>query len=415
MRTHELSEANTSDPGWPQDRFHEVIAALLPLLLGGELLLWVVLVPVGLRGDADFAMFYTAGHMVRVGQSRQLYNYDVETRFQNQLVSKTPAPYTHLPYEALLFAPISLLPYRAAYWSFLLANLSLAIFGLLLMPTTGLGWSSAVILASFFPVSAAVADGQDSIMLLTIACGAWLLFSKKQESLAGGLLALGLFRFQIVLPIVGLMFLWKRWRFLAGFVPCAASVVAFSGWLAGFDQLRVYGSHVLSLGAISGQETGYSLSASQSQRMVSLRALFTNILPSGQLAQIITLLASIALLVWVASRGRTLGRKHQFALAIAFSVLVSYHLFVYDLAILLMPMVAALELTRDTQSRAAQAAILIPLLTVPVGILWRPFLLALPLLAFLFAITCAFRMHSEQAGEELVKGGNYAALDGVPS
>ena len=149
--------------------------------------------------------------------------------------------------------------------------------------------------------------------------------------------------------------------------------------------------------------------------MVSLRALFTNILPSGQLAQIITLLASIALLVWVASRGRTLGRKHQFALAIAFSVLVSYHLFVYDLAILLIPMVAALELTRDTQSRAAQAAILIPLLTVPVGILWRPFLLALPLLAFLFAITCAFRMHSEQAGEELVEGGNYAALDGVPS
>ena len=252
-------------------------------------------------------------------------------------------------------------------------------------------------------------------MLLTIACGAWLLFSKKQASLAGGLLALGLFRFQIVLPIVGLMFLWKRWRFLAGFVPCAALVLVFSGWLAGFDQLRVYGSHILSLGAVSGQETGYSLSASQSQRMVSLRALFTNILPSGQLAQIITLLASIALLVWVASRGRTLGRKHQFALTIAFSVLVSYHLFVYDLAILLIPMVAALELTGHTQSRAAQAAILIALLAAPVGILWRPFLLALPLLAFLFVITDAFRTHSEQVGEELVEERSYAALDGVPS
>ena len=132
MRTHELSEANTSDPGRPQNRFHEVIAALLPLLLGGELLLWIVLVPVGLRGQVDFAMFYTAGYMVRIGQSGQLYNYDVETRYQNQLVSKTPAPYTHLPYEALLFAPISLLPYRVAYWLFLLVNLSLAIFGLLL-------------------------------------------------------------------------------------------------------------------------------------------------------------------------------------------------------------------------------------------------------------------------------------------
>lgn len=414
MRTRKLPDAN-SGAGWPPSRFHEVIAALLPLLLGGELLLWIVLLPVGLRGDADFAMFYTAGYMVRVGQSGQLYNYDVETRFQNQLVSKTPAPYTHLPYEALLFAPVSLLPYRVAYWSFLLVNLSFAILALLLMQPTRLGWSSAVILASFFPVSAAIADGQDSIILLTIACAAWLLFSKKLESIAGGLLALGLFRFQIVLPIVGLMFLWKRWRFLAGFVPCAALVLAFSGWWAGFDQLRVYGSHVLSLSAVAGQETGYSLSASQSQRMVSLRALFTSILPSGHLAQIITFLASIALMLWVASRGRRLGRNHQFALAVAFSVLVSYHLFVYDLTILLIPMVAALELTRDTQSRAAQAAILILLLAVPVGILWRPFLLALPLLAFLFAITCSFRMHSEQAGEELVEEGSYVALDGVPS
>ncbi len=413
MRTQALPYAN-SDVG-RHPRFHEVIAALLPLLLGGELLLWIVMVPVGLRGQADFAMFYTAGYMVRIGQSGQLYNYDVETRYQNQLVSKTPAPYTHLPYEALLFAPISFLSYRVAYWLFLLVNVGFAIFAVLLISPAGSGWPSAVILASFFPVSAAIADGQDSIMLLTIACAAWLLFSKKQESLAGGLLALGLFRFQIVLPIVGLMFLWKRWRFLAGFAPCAALVLVFSGWLAGFDQLGVYGSHVLSLGAVSGQETGYSLSASQSQRMVSLRALFTNILPSGHLAQIITLFASIALLLWVASRGRTLGRKHQFALAIAFSVLVSYHLFVYDLAILLIPMVAALELTRDTQSRAAQAAILIPLLTVPAGILWRPFLLSLPLLAFLFAMTYAFRMHAERAGEELVERGSYAALDGVPS
>jgi hypothetical protein len=308
-----------------------------------------------------------------------------------------------------------LLPYRVAYWSFLLVNLSLAILALLLMPPTGLKWTSAVILASFFPVSAAIADGQDSIILLTIACAAWLLFSKKQESLAGGLLALGLFRFQIVLPIVGLMFLWKRWRFLAGFVPCAALVLAFSGWLAGFDQLRIYGSHILSLSAVAGQETGYSLSASQSQRMVSLRALFTNILPSGHLAQIITLLASIALLLWVAGRGRTRCRKQQFALAVVFGVLVSYHLFVYDLTILLIPMVAALELTGDGRSRSAQAAILIPLLAVPMGILWRPFLLALPLLAFLFAITCAFRMHAEQAGEELVEYGNYDTLDGIPS
>jgi hypothetical protein len=390
-------------PASPQtaNRSDQVIVALLPLLLGGELLLWIVLLPVGMHGDADFAMFYTAGSMVRAGYAHQIYNYDAETRFQNELVSKTPAPYTHLPYEALVFAPLSVLPYRAAYCTFLLLNLGLAISALFLMPRADVHRLSVLTLASFFPVSAAIADGQDSIFLLIIACAAWFLFSRKQEWFAGNLLALGLFRFQIVLPIAGLMFLWKRWRFVAGFVMSAAALLVLSGWLVGFDQLAVYGSHLLSLSTVTRQETGYSISQSQARRMVSLRALFANILPSAHIA--ITLLASIALLLWVAHRGRLLGRKYQFALAVAFSVLVSYHLFVYDLTILLIPMIAALELAGNGESRTAQAAVLIPLLATPVGILWRPFLLALPLLAFLYMIARAFHGHAGKSREELAK------------
>ena len=382
------------------NRSDQVIVALLPLLLGGELLLWIVLLPVGMRGDADFAMFYTAGSMVRAGYA---HHYDAETRFQSELVSKTPAPYTHLPYEALLFAPLSVLPYRVAYCTFLLLNLGLAISALFLMPRADVHWLSALTVASFFPVSAAIADGQDSIFLLIIACAAWFLFSRKQEWFAGNLLALGLFRFQIVLPIAGLMFLWKRWRFVAGFVMSTAALLVLSGWLAGFDQLAVYGSHLLSLSTVTRQETGYSISQSQARRMVSLRALFVNILPSAHIAQAITLLASIALLIWVAHRGRLLGRKYQFALEVAFSVLVSYHLFVYDLTILLIPMIAALELAGNGKSRTAHAAVLIPLLATPVGILWRPFLLALPLLAFLYMIARAFHGLLAKGREEFAK------------
>src|SRR2546425_894435 len=84
---------------------------------------------------------------------------------------------------------------------------------------------------------------------------------------------------------------------------------------------------------------------------------------------------AIALLLWVAKRGRAFGRNHQYALTVAFSVLVSYHLFVYDLTILLIPMMAALGLADQGESRAAKTAVLIPLLAVPVGLLWRPFLM----------------------------------------
>lgn len=137
--------------------------------------------------------------------------------------------------------------------------------------------------------------------------------------------------------------------------------------------------------------------------MVNLRAFFANLLPGTHAPEVVTLIASLALLLWAAKRGRAIGRKYQFALAVAFSVLVSYHLFVYDLTILLIPMMAALGLAEQRQSRAAKTAVLIPLLAVPFGLLWRPFLMALPLLAFLFAIIRTFDAQTDSGRGELVK------------
>lgn len=390
-------------------QFHEVIFGLLPLLLGGQLLLWVVLLPIGLRGNADFGMFYTAGSMVRGGHSHELYDYDVETRFQNALVSKTPAPYTHLPYEALLFDPISKLPYRSAYLMFVVLNLALVVFtGWLMRVPVEHRWLSAAIFVSYFPISAAIADGQDSIILLLITGVAWRLFTRRQEGLAGALLALGLFRFQLVLPIAGLLFLWRRWRFVAGFVLSAVAVLSVSTWLAGIDQMRIYGLHLVSLSSIAAQESGYSLSHSQSYRMVNLRAFFANILPGSQANAVVTLIASFALLLFVAGRGRAITLSHKFAIAVAFSALVSYHLFVYDLAILLIPMMAALGLAKTRNSMVAKTAVLIPLLAVPVFLLWRPFMLALPLLAFLLAIDRAFVASVEGEHDQNVDEGGSA-------
>ena len=388
----------------PAPCFHEMILALLPLLLGGELLLWAALVPVGLRGEADFAMFYTAGSMVRTGHSGQLYNVDVQRRFQDTLVSKTPAPYTHLPYEALLFVPLSMFSYRTAYGLFLFVNLVLATAAFRLIRPTNDEWLAAAIAASYFPISAAIADGQDSVFLLVIAGASWRLFARKKEWFAGGLLALGLFRFQIVLPVAGLMLLWKRWRFVSGFAAASIPVLALSTLVAGVDQMRLYGIHLVSLSAVAAQHAaGYSLSNSQLLRMVNLRAFFANIVPSQHAGDAITLIASLALMLWVGKR-RTIDREHQFALAVAFSVLVSYHLFVYDLSILLIPLMAILAVAERGQSRAAEAAILILLVAVPAGILWRPFLLALPLIAFLLIMIRTFCRELEgrrpQAEEE---------------
>jgi hypothetical protein len=376
--------------------FRELLFAVTPFLFAVDLIFWIVFIPVGVRGDADFAMFYTAGSMVGAGYASQLYNYKIESQFQQELVSKTPAPYTHLPYEAAAFTPLSLVHYRTAYWIFLGANLVFAGLSLLLLRCSPNSKLFIAVLAAFFPVSAAIADGQDSILLLLIAAGACWLFARERELPAGALLALGLFRFQLVLPIAALMFIWKRWRFVAGFAISSVGMLLVSAAIGGFQQLNLYAMRLLSLGGVAGSEAGYSISTSQLRRMVSLRALLANLLGSGQVAQTLTLALSVALLIWAGRKGRKLAARQQFALAVGFSVLVSYHLFVYDLALLLIPLAAALELALKTDSRNAQAAVLIPLIAVPLGVLWRPFWIALPVLVFLIALERALRDSDQQ-------------------
>lgn len=372
-------------------RLRELLMALIPFLLGVDLIFWVVFIPVGVRGDADFAMFYTAGAMVRAGHSDQLYDYEIESRFQHELVSRTPAPYTHLPYEAVAFAPFSLVNYRTAYWLFLLANLLFTGLALVLSNTGGRDWLSRCVLISFFPLSAAIADGQDSIVLLLVVTVACWLFTRSRPLSAGVILAFGLFRFQLILPIAALMLVWRRWRLAAGFAISTIAVLAVSAIAGGFQQLNVYAMRLASLGGVTGSTAGYAISTSQLRRMVSLRALFGNALASGPLARVLTLAVSVALLIWTALQGRRLAARQQFVLAIGFSVLVSYHLFVYDLALLLVPLAAALELALKRDSRYAQTAVLLLLVAVPLGVLWRPFLLALPLSAFLILLARALR------------------------
>ena len=399
MRNHVAATVKTdSPPSTTRTRLHDAVIALLPLLLGGQLIFWVVFLPIGLRGDTDFSIFYTGGSLVRTGYSHRLYDYNLQLQFERAHVSQTPAPYNHLPYEALPFVPISLLSYRAAYLTFLILNVGFAIlaFSVIREPSHS-RWLPAAVFISYFPVAAAIGDGQDSIMLLLTAGLAHWLFSRKQEWLAGALLAVGLFRFTIVLPLAALLFLWKRWRFAAGFATVAVALLGLSAWMVGPTQIQLYAAHLLSLSGLAAQEAGYYSLSYAVPRMMNLRGFFANVVPVPHWGEGLSIVASLVLLLWVAKRGRTMTPKYQFALAVACSILVSYHLFVYDLSILLIPMMPAIGLAEQGNSKMATIAVLIPLVCVPFGLLWRPFLVAVPLLVFLWTLTRVFGVQTDTA------------------
>src|SRR5207245_6727439 len=81
-------------------------------------------------GHFDFISFYTAGLLVKEGQGRHLYSYELQGEIQRGLTGRPfPLTFYHPAYESLLFVPLALFPYRWAYrvWAliiFLLVGVS---------------------------------------------------------------------------------------------------------------------------------------------------------------------------------------------------------------------------------------------------------------------------------------------------
>src|SRR5438874_9326525 len=79
--------------------------ALPAIMLGLQISGWIFFITPIRDGHPDFRANYSAGYMVRTGQSHQIYNYDDAKRVQNSIVTRQPAasPFIHPAYEALFY------------------------------------------------------------------------------------------------------------------------------------------------------------------------------------------------------------------------------------------------------------------------------------------------------------------------
>src|SRR6266851_8661204 len=236
-------------PAWDPPHYVKSLALTIPaVLLGFQISGWVFAMLALQQGRTDFRSQYTAGYMVRSGNAHRIYDYGAQLFFQNRLVGARDValPFDHLPYEALFFVPFSYLSFKAAYFAMLVFNLVVLALSVRLMRrwTSTLDgiypWLSSVMVIVFLPTAVALMQGQDSILLLFFLTAAFLALEGGREFLAGVCLSLGLFKFQIVLPIALLFLLWKRWRFSAGFSLSAAALVASSLALIGREAATSY-------------------------------------------------------------------------------------------------------------------------------------------------------------------------------
>jgi hypothetical protein len=368
----------------------------LRLYLGALLLLQCVIVPacwkIVKEGSIDFRLFYTAGHIVRSGNAPNLYDYDTQLHFQNASVTPNAYALTLMepPFVALAFLPLSFLHYLAAYLAFFAIDLVLLALAVIIMrphlrPLSARSPSApALLFFSFFPAGIALAQGQISLILLALYCLTFVELERGKPLLAGAIFSLALLKFQIALPVVLLFLLWRRWRFIAGFSAGAAVLGSISLAMIGPSHLAAFVHSLFSTPAALSTASAQVKYAVYPQRMPNLYGFFYMLSAGHHWGVILTAISSLLLLLWAARKPASLP------LAALVALLVSYHLYIHDLSLLLLPLsllvsqqLAAGSIAPHDRRRLAGVSALAILLISPVTIFlissnWLP-LLAIPI------------------------------------
>lgn len=322
-------------------------------------------------GRNDFPIFYSNAQMVHEGKAAGLYNFDAEQRFARRVSDRPAPPNNHLPYELLLFIPFTYLPFRTAYvlWTILGLAMLACVAHIMRSTRAGNNWSFAFTLLtvlSFYPAWNCLIAGQDSILLLLLFTTCFWLWKRGKDDMAGAVLALGLFRPQLVLPFVFVTFLAGKWRLVRGFIPGAALVLSLSALVVGLHGMGDYGRLLLS----QGTQGSAAVLADRWHVTPGLMPTWRGFLwlclprwvPPGA-ENFLVLSGTIAGLGWAARKMRAARGSGAFELALAITLatvlLVSFHSFLQDFSLMILPLLICAQAFSVTRIESRNSTSLI--------------------------------------------------------
>ncbi len=359
------------------------------------------------RGDPDFTAFYGAGKIVREGRVNSLYDgrtqQDVQREFTaNDEIRRGPLSYIHPPFEALLFFPLSFLPYGAAFLVWNLANLGM-LFAVVVMLRRSLPvwqqfspWELLFWALAFFPVFATFHQGQDAILLLLVLVMSFRALTRGADLLSGCWLGFGVFKYHLIVPLALILAIWRGRKFTLGFVASSASLALISLELVGW-QVTSYPRFVW--GVVSNPGLG-GLPWRTLPNLLGMLGGWPVVEKSGRVVIAAALAASVALLSVVARLGKAAGRNELlglcFGCAVIGALLVGYGTNTYDLSLLIVCLAAVTDYCarRDREHGGFRWPLLLPAIPLLVSPLWfflwlrweRINVIAIFLLWWLFAI-----------------------------
>jgi Glycosyltransferase family 87 len=221
-------------------------ALLLNIGLGlSYVALWGMLAWQGLFWRADFSAYYTGWSIARDGLGEQLYDFDVQTRYQQQILggrsfSQGLLPYLNPPHATLPFIPLALLPLPAAFAFWTLCQVGLLVWLLRLLLRIAHDWDplerwlmvSAVV--AFPPLLFTFQLGAFSLLILLCVLQYYWSLKQGRDRSSGLWLLLGTVKPQMLLLPGALLISARRWRTLGVALLGGCALVALSGALLGW-------------------------------------------------------------------------------------------------------------------------------------------------------------------------------------
>lgn len=363
----------------------------------------------------DFPDFYCASRILLDGHGAQLYDSAVQYRYQAAYAGRVGTLYVHPPFEAVLYLSVAWLPLRDAYLLWTLLNLLLLAIAVQtlgraalsswkwqMQPGVALTTSARTIGAlTFVPLLLCLIQGQDSIVLLLLMTLSYAALRREQNFSAGCWLALGLCKFQLVLPVILVLFLATsgiRKRALAsGFAAVTVALMGLSAALSGWSVFLIYPEFLAHLPA---QRFAGIIPPAMANFRGLVYVLFLRVQSASAIAvlcilSVAALMATFSAWKYAWKSGRTASSfpptqaRDPFDLAfsatVIFSLLVSYHLNPHDLTLLLLPLSLTLHYLIAEKQPAMRSSSSRWMTFSLLAILFLPPLHLLALTAHLFA------------------------------
>jgi hypothetical protein len=298
----------------------------------------------------DYSCFYIAGKILNDYPPSKLYDFRLQSELLHSLlpiISLTEElPYVNPPFFALIFKPLSCLPYMVSYSAWMLVSVIMYIFGFKLFWKTLDSMPQktsnvALLLAlTFEPFLIETVFGGNSSALGFFAIALSLYFGHLKKDLISGLsLGICLYKPTFLIVILPMIVIARRTKILLGFSICSIIVVLLSALTVGFETCIQYMQFLLGVSTMTLRSEEIFRTWKYVDIFSFSRLLFGTISPAVLILIVIASLVPFIFLIKLWWKRNSLNKSSQELLkasAITLTIIINLHFAIYDSVILVL-------------------------------------------------------------------------------